>query len=67
MIGGPTKHSSGKFKAYFFGHITDANLSSSILTKGEAISWILCENTEGGDLLHWRNATWKAVGLRRGK
>ena len=52
------------FASSSFGRMTDVNIWSHSLTEKETLAWTSCDVREGGDLLDWRTASWRAVGLQ---
>ena len=55
-------HEKG-LKFSLFGRMTDVNIWSRSLTEEETSAWTSCDMTEGGNLLDWRNASWRTQGL----
>ena len=54
---------SEQFSDSMFGRLTDLNIWTECFTDEKAIAWTLCEIAEGGNLLDWSRATWRATGL----
>ena len=54
----------GKYKMSMFGAMTDVNIWNRSLSQSEVEQWSRCELTEGGNILDWRTAQWRAVGLQ---
>ena len=51
------------FHRSLFGRMTDVNIWSHSFTNEEARAWTTCKTAEGGDMVNWASAGWRAIGL----
>ena len=52
-----------EYESSLFGRMTDINIWNRSFTEEDVMQWTKCEMKEGGDIVDWSTAQWKAVGL----